>query len=221
MTSQQQKSVILSSVYLFLALLLIGFFLYLKFIVLARLEASVLQEKSQVESIKVDQGKMLSVELRETFERYSQGISGVESIRIAREEVFTGLLEEEKYEPVMLLPYLSFFQDFQKLLKKTSVISALSIDPVGKISFVVSTTSYTQAATQMAALRDGFKPTKKESQRPALFQKLLISSISKKDLLGKADEIPEVLREQSSVYTFLVQGFINPEYYLSLLEKAS
>lgn len=221
MTAQQQKSVMLSSVYLLLAFFLIGFFLYLKFVVVARLELSLSQEKKQVENIKADQGKMLSPELREAFERYSQGISGIESIAAAREEVFTGSLDEEKYEPLMLLPYVSFFQDFQKLLKKTSVISALSIDNVGKISFVVSTTSYSEAAAQLAALRDGFQPSKKDLERPPLLKNLLISSISKKDIVGKADEIPEVLRQQSSVYSFLVQGFINPEYYLSLLEKSS
>lgn len=213
--SSTQSEWVFGSICLFLAILLIGFFVYLRFFEVAFLDRQMQAEKRALETAKADTAKLLTPELRGLFEEYSEGISSLQSLFAAREDVFTGSLDPERYEPVVFLDYPAFFIELQKLLGKKTLLSNLTIDPIGRVSFLVTTTNYFQAAKQMEALERGFSGSGKPDQDlvPPLLTDFEISSVGRKVLTGKAEELPEFLRQESSVTQFLVEAKINAEYY--------
>lgn len=204
--SSTQSEWVFGSICIFLAFLLLGFFGYLRFFALASLDRQIQTEKRALESAKAETAKSLTPELRGLFEEYSNGISSLQALFAAREDVFTGSLDPERYEPVVFLDYLAFFAELQKLLGKKTLLSNLTIDPIGRVSFLITTTNYFQAAKQMEALQQGFSD-------PPLLIAFEISSVARKVLTGKAEEFPQFLRQESSVTQFLVEAKINPQYY--------
>ena len=230
---QQISHWIFAGMFFLLSLVLVGFHIFLSWFELADLERQLETEKLALESLKVQQSGILQPEIRELFERYSDGVSAVDILFAARDEVFTGQLSEDDYQPVMLLDYPEFFQLLQKLLGKRSVLSNLSIDVTGRISFLVQTSSYTNAARQMAVFRDGLEqerqrsvlaeeeeiPTEEGAVMPVLLTDLQISSVARNPITGKAEDVPEVLSQSDSSYDFIVQARINPEYYFFRREQ--
>lgn len=204
--SSAQSEWVFGSICVFLALLLMGFFGYLRFFALASLDRQIQAEKRSLESAKAETAKILTPELRGLFEEYSEGISSVQALFAAREDVFTGSLDPERYEPVVFLDYPAFFTELQKLLGKKTLLRNLTIDPIGRVSFLVTTTNYFQAAKQMEALQQGFSD-------PPLLTAFEISNVGRKVLTGKAEEFPEFLRQESSVTQFLVEAKVNPSFF--------
>ena len=210
--SSKNTEWLFASICLFLAFLLIGFFGYLRFFSIASLDRHLQAEKKAMESAKAETVKILTPELRGLFEEYSDGLSSLQALFSAREDVFTGSLDPERFEPVMLLDFPAFFLELQKLLGKKTMLSNLTIDPIGRVSFLITTTSYFQAARQMEALEKRFAST-------PLLTDFEISSVGRKAITGKALELPEFLRQESSLTQFLVEAKINPEYYFALREE--
>lgn len=221
---------VFGSIFLGMSLLLLGFNSYLRFFSLAQIRESIDQEKKAIEKLLGEQEAYLKNELRDLFSKYSDGIGAVSSVLAARDEVFSGELEDDTAEPVMILDYADFLEKLKKVLGRKTVLSNLNIERSGQLSFLVQTTSYLSAAQQITALRLGLAP---EQQRRALAQvdisedmpELLVdvevSSVGKNDLTGAAEELPEVLRSGASTFNFIVQAQINPEYYFFLAEQAA
>lgn len=203
-------------VFLLLALLLLGFNGWLRFFVLEQVNGKVAVQQHELDSAKAEQAKILSPQLRGLFERYSKGIGALQSVFQARDDIFSGSLDEKQYEPIVLLDYLATLDLIKKHLSKTVVMGGLSIDPVGKISFVIQAPSYQQAAVQMAALEFSFsgKDTGKKSDRPVFLSDFSVSSISRNPFTGKPEEIPLILRGLPASYNFIVQAKLNPEYFM-------
>lgn len=206
---QQFSEWIFGAIFLGCALLLLGFHIWIRFFVFSDIQTKVQIEKTALESLKAEQGKLLTPELRDLFTQYSDGISALESVFAARDEVFTGSMDEDRYEPVVLLDYPFVFKELKKHLGKGTVLSSLTIDAFGKISFLASTLSFGDAARQIAALQFGF------SQNPRLFTNVSVSSISRQQITGKQEDIPLVFRGMEATFNFIVQARINPEFFQS------
>lgn len=219
---------VFGSIFLSLSLVLVGFNCYLRFFSLAEIREGNDQEKRTIKKLQEEQENYLKNELRDLFSKYSDGISALTSVLAARDAVFSGELDDDNEEPVMILDYLDFFEKLKKLLGKNVVVSNLSISRSGQLSFLVQTTSYLSAAQQITALRMGLAP---EQQRRALAQvevveeipELLtevdVSSVGMNQIAGTGEELPEVLRNAAATFTFVVQAQINPEYYFFLQEQ--
>jgi len=194
------------SIFLIISFILLSFNIWIRWGEIAPLSSMIQKEKNAMANIVKKEEMLLDADLRKLFEEYSAGILSVEAIFSARDEVFSGSWDEKTYEPLLLLDYIDFFEKLKKLLSKHSVISNLSIDSTGKISFLIQSTSYLNAARQIAGLRLGFS-------EPHILADVVISSVSKNEIIGEAHELPEVLRKNDSIYEFIVQAKINPEYY--------
>lgn len=227
---KQTTEFLFGGIFFFLTLLFVGFYLWLSLIHVSGLEQRLEIEKKAIEAIKTEQSTLLNPSLRGVFEQYSLGVNAVSAVLRAREEVFTGQMEEEDYNPVVMLDYLDFFELFKKLLYKKAVISNLSLDAIGRVSFLVQTTSYSEAASQMAAFRYGLsegqqKKILAEDEEeaaviPPLFKEVEISNIGRRLLTGQLDEIPVILQGSDSSFDFIVQMKMNPEYFAYQLERA-
>jgi hypothetical protein len=219
---------VFGSIFLTLSLVLLGFNSYLRFFSLAQVREEIDQEKKAIQKLQEEQEGYLKNELRDLFSKYSDGVSAVASVLAARDAVFSGELDDDTADPVMLLDYPDFLEKLQKLLGRKTVVSNLNIDRSGQVSFLVQTNSYLSAAQQITALRLGLAP---ERQRRALAQEevseempeLLIdvevSSVGKNDITGAGEDVPVVLRDESATFNFVVQMRINPEYYFYLQEQ--
>ncbi|MDZ4216877.1 MAG: hypothetical protein U1C97_00990, partial [Candidatus Gracilibacteria bacterium] len=139
---QQTSQWVLGGIIFFLGLLLLGFHLWLSFFVMAELNQQVQAEDLALQSLKTQQNGFLQPEIRNLFAQYSDGISAVESVFAAREEVFTGEMTEKKFEPVTILDVLDFFKNLQDHLGQQTIMEELSLDPSGRLSLLVRTTSY-------------------------------------------------------------------------------
>lgn len=222
------------SIFLVVALLLIGFNMWLRFSVVPEAEAQKKTEELAVQSLRTQQNALLKPEVRDLFEKYSLAMEAVDIIFSAREEVFTGALDPDDYEPVMLLDYPDFFERFQKLLAKKAVIGNLTIDAYGRISFLVQTTSFHNAAQQLKAFRFGLSEQQQrrtsreeleeegfdidEEDIPVIFRDVVVSAVTRNLLKGEVEDIPEVLRNGDSTYDFVIQMQLNPDYYSYLLD---
>ncbi len=221
-------------IFLFVAILLIGFNMWLRFSVVPEAEAQKKTEEMAVQGLRTQQNALLKPEVRDLFEKYSLAMEAVDIVFSAREEVFTGALEADDFEPVMLLDYPDFFEHFQKLLAKKAVIGNLTIDAYGRVSFLVQTTSFHNAAQQLKAFRFGLSEAQQrrtsreeleddgfevdEDQIPVIFADVVVSAVTRNLLKGDAEDIPDVLKNGDSTYDFVVQMQLNPEYFSYLLD---
>lgn len=221
---------VFGSIFLSLSLVLLGFNSYLRFFSLAQIRENIDQEKKAIEKLQGEQEAYLKNELRELFSKYSDGVSAVTSVLAARDEVFSGELDDDTAEPVMILDYPDFFAKLQKLLGKKTVLSNLNIERAGQISFLVQTSSYLSAAQQITALRLGLAPeqqrralaqAEEDEEMPELLVDVVVTSVGKNDITGAGEDIPEVLRSGAATFNFIVQAQINPEYYFYLAEQAA
>lgn len=203
------QHLIWSALFLFFSLVHIGFFVSLKFMAISDLGEKILREKKSLEIVQAEETKLLSPELKSTFEKYSKGVLAIENIFAGRDQIFLGNLEEEDYDPVVILSYPDFFQDFQKMLEKHTVIESLSIDHQGKVSFLLESTSFGRVGAQIELLRRGLKKT-------PLFRNFEVSHIAARTLAGKRDEVPKVFESYAAVYGALIEARINPDFYLPL-----
>lgn len=193
---------------LFCTALLFGFHLYLRMAVLPSLSVIVAQKTSAVKVLEQEKEQSVSVGQRAELEQYAKGSEALQTLLLAREEVFSEIAEDSAVSPFIILDFLSFFEDFKALLGKKTVLSHLSISPSGTISFLLQTKSYRLAAQQMVALRSGFS-----KDLPPLLKDIDISSVGRAPLIGKGEDVPEVLRDSDAVTSFAVEAKINPEYY--------
>jgi len=219
---------VFGSIFLSLSLVLIGFNSYLRFFSLAEIREGIDQEKKTIQKLQEEQENYLKNELRDLFSKYSDGVSALTSVLAARDAVFSGELDDDNSEPVMILDYLDFFEKLKKLLGKKMVVSNLSISRSGQLSFLVQTTSYLSAAQQITALRMGLAPeqqrralasTEVAEKMPELLVEVDVSSVGMSQITGTGEELPEVLRSSAATFTFVVQAQINPEYYFFLQEQ--
>jgi hypothetical protein len=232
-------------IFLFLAFLLIGFHLWIRFFVLSEQQNQITLEKTSVESLKVQQTGILKPELKELFQQYSDGIGAIETVFAARDEVFTGQMDEEDFQPVVILDYPRFFELLQKLLGNKSYANNFNISATGQLSFLVQTTSYLNAGRQMAALQFGLseevqqkKLASKENEDeddsadaedeekvleedlpPPLLIGVQINSVTRNEVTGEQKDIPDLLKDSEATYDFIVVAQINPEYYVYELEQ--
>lgn len=207
-TMLRKNQKLFGSLFLVLSLLLLGFNGWLRFFSLAGIVDEIQLEKRTVKKLQEEQENYLKGGLRDLFSKYSDGVLAVSSVLAARDAVFSGELDSDSSEPVMILDYVEFFESLQKLLGKETVVSNLNINKAGQISFLAQTTSYLSAARQITALRI-----------PELLINVQVSGVGKNDITGSGEELPLTLQENSATYDFIVQAMINPEYFFNKKEK--
>lgn len=195
-TLSRRSAWIWTAIFVALTLLQWGWFLWFQFVPLGQAQDLKSRHQELVEELVSEQQSLLTSELKQLFEEASDGMRGLVSLFEARDVVFSGAIEDEHDEPVLLLDMSDFLGLFQDLLAKSSVISQLSLGPSGRLSFVIETGSYYQAAEQIQALRFGF------TERP-LLDEVEISSVGKQELNA----------ELSPVFRFLVQAQVSAEYF--------
>lgn len=234
---QQRTEWFYGMVFFLLALLLLGFYAWLKYFDLASLSNKLDTERGAIAELKTQQNDLLDADLRLMLEQYSEQVKAVESVLVARDEVFTGSLSDDQFEPVVLLDIVQFIALLTDLLSRKVILSHFSLGPTGELSFLVQTTSFREAARQMEVLRMGFSGSRqkqvvmKEVQEgdvgesafgeelPPLIINVVISSVVRSPLSGSLEEIPEVLRSGDSSYDFIVRMQINPQYFFALHEE--
>lgn len=219
---QNQELWIFGGVFLFLSLCLFGFHGWMKFFALQELKLSIAAEHKIVQELKGKQETFLKNELRDLFSRYSEGVSAVSSIMAARDDVFSGAVNDDTAEPVVILDVPDFLLQLQRLLGKQMVLSNLEISRTGQVSFLIETMSYLSSAKQISALRLGLASERKKKSSadgdelaPPLFIDMEVTSVGKNDVTGTASDIPEIFRQLPATYRFIVQAKLNPEYYVS------
>ncbi|GEM_PF-4334752 len=180
---------IITVLFFTLSAFLLALNVWLRFFALADLDRDLRRQQGAFESIRAQEAVMLKPEVKEVFERYSRGVSAVDAVLHARDEVFTGALDDDQAQPVAILPLVEFFAQLKGLLLKSTVISNLSIDHSGKIAFSVRTPGYEEAGKQM----EGF-------HAPLLTQ-VEISSVSEQRV------------GQEVSFDFVLQARINPEFW--------
>jgi len=248
MSSQERKyqgNWIYGGIFLFLAVLLLGFNYFVRVHQMKATAIDLEKNEQTLQRIQRDQTFILQDGFQDLAWRYSDGMAAVQSIFEARKEVFSGELDDDSIVPVVLLDMPDFFERLQDLLFKRSVLSNMTIGRKGDLAFLVQTTSYTDAGKQIATLRFGLEPfieskkktssnknedeeseegeeedveAEEEDEVPRLLIDFDISSVSRNNNAG-GDDVPEVLRGEPFVYSFIVQAQINPEYYIYLLEE--
>ena len=177
-------------------LLLWSFFLWLRLSPLTQALDHRDRQRSQTESLAEEQAALLTPELTALFEDYSDGMRGLASLFAARDEVFSGALDDDHEDPVLLLDVIDFLGRFKRLIGKDSVLTNFDLNAAGQLSFVVETSSYYQASQQMEVLRFGF-------EEEPLLSDVEITSVGRQ-VLGEGI---------APVYRFLVQAQISPAYY--------
>lgn len=221
---------VFGSIFLGLSLVLIGFNSYLRFFSLAQIRENIAAEKKGIEKLQEEQEAYLKNELRDLFSKYSDGVGAVSVVLAARDEVFSGKLDDDTNEPVMILDYVDFLEKLKKVLGKKTVVSNLNIGRAGQLSFLVQTSSYLSAAQQITALRLGLTPEQQrralaqatvDEEMPELLVDVEVSSVGKNDITGAGEDVPVPLRDGASTFNFIVQAQINPEYYFYLAEQAA
>jgi len=195
-TLSRKSAWIWTGIFIALILLQWGWFLWFQLVPLSQARTLRVRQQAAVEGLVSEQQSLLTPELQQLFEEASDGMRGLVSLFEARDLVFSGAIDDEHDEPVLLLDMSDFLGRFQDLLAQSSVISQLSLGPSGRLSFVIETGSYYQAAEQIEALRFGF------DEQP-LLQEVEISSVGKQDLNA----------ELAPVFRFLVQAQVSPAYF--------
>ncbi|MDF2379301.1 MAG: hypothetical protein P1V18_03720 [Candidatus Gracilibacteria bacterium] len=185
-------------------------------------------EELAVQSVKTQQTGVLKPELRDLFQRYSDGISAVDSLYLARDQVFSGEWDEEDFQPVMLLDYPDFLEKLRLLLGNKTFFNSLTVSSTGQVSFLIQTTSYLNAARQIDALRRGLSEENQRDvvdtedtedfedaeEKPLLLTGFSVTSVGRNEISGEADDQPNILKRSDASYDFVVQAQINPAYYL-------
>ena len=222
---------IFAGLFIGFSIILLGFYAWLRFFPIATLAQQIEEEKRALTKLQEEQNRFLEKDLRDLFTRYSDGIAATEVVLAARDEVFTGAIDDDTAEPVVILDYPDFFKLFRALLGKQSVISNLTVSKAGQLSFLVQTGSYAMAGQQMAALKFGLSPSRQQEVLaaevgsdepqviPVLLRNIDITSVARREITGQAEDVPAVLRNGEAVYSFIVQAEINPEYYFFVKEK--
>ncbi len=183
----RRTDTIMAVIFFILSGLLFGLNVWLRFFSLPLLDRDTHLQQAAFDAIRAEETAMLKPELKNLLEQYSEGVSAVDSVFHARDEVFTGALEEDQYQPVALLPLVEFFSQLRALLLKSTIISNLSLDHSGKIAFSVRTPSYEEAGKQMEAFH-----------APLLTQ-VEISSVSEQQI--------------TNTFDFVLQARVNPMYW--------
>lgn len=227
----QRNEWIFASLFIGFSVFLLGFYAWLRFFPISVLTQQIEDEKRTLTGLQEQQNQFLEKDLRDLFTRYSDGIAATEVVLAARDEVFTGAIDDDTAEPVVILDYPDFLKLFRALLGKKSVISNLTISKAGQLSFLVQTGSYALAGQQMAALKFGLSPARQQEVLvdegglehaetiPVLLRNIDITSVARREVTGQAEDVPAVLRDGEAIYSFIVQAEINPEYYFWQNEK--
>lgn len=234
LSSRQRTTYFVFSGLFFLVILaFLVFDFWIRWFHLPDLQQKISVEEVAVQGLKTQQMGILKPEIRDLFQRYSDGITAVEGVMIARDEVFTGEWDEEDFQPLMLLDYLDFFERLRLMLGNKSFFNNLTISETGQVSFLIQTTSYLNAARQIDALRRGFSEENQRSiddtevtsdpldaeEKPLLFTNFSVTSVGKNEITGDAEDLPVLLRRTDASYDFVVQAQINPDYYLFLYDQ--
>ena len=217
LSSQHRRDWIYGSLFCLIAVILIGLFCWLRFVELARLEADIHHEQLAVQELKTQQQQFFDDGLGDQLAQYSDSIQVIESLLYARDEVFTGLMSEGRFEPMVVLDLVAFFERIQQLLSNKVLVNSFSLSPTGRVNFLVKTTSYADAAQQMDALRFGLE---EEGALSHLFINVLISSVTRSELRVRGEDLPALLQGKEASYDFTVQMDINPEYFSALQETS-
>lgn len=227
----QRNEWIFAGCFITFSVLLLGFYGWLRFFPVSTLTQQIEDEKRALAGLQEEQNRFLEKDLRDLFTRYSDGIAATEVVLAARDEVFTGAIDDDTAEPVVILDYPDFLKLFRALLGKKSVISNLTMSKAGQLSFLVQTGSYALAGQQMAALKFGLSPARQQEVLaaeegveeaetiPVLLRKIDITSVARREVTGQAEDVPAVLRGGEAIYSFIVQAEINPEYYFFMRER--
>lgn len=225
---------------MFLAVLLLGLNYFVRAHQMSGTEAELITAKSNLDRVKRDQTFILQDGLQDLAFRYSDGMSAVQTVFEAREEIFTGELENDSLLPVVMLYLPDFFKTFQALLHKKAVVANLTIGQGGEIAFLVQTVSYAEAGKQIAVLRFGLEEFTEENKKvksekvkeeeneeeedeeeeeeiPPMLVAFDISNVSRQLNVG-GEETPEIFRGEPFVYSFVIQAKINAEYFFYLQE---
>jgi|CXWL01.1.fsa_nt_gi hypothetical protein len=219
---QRRSHLVFSGIFLSLSLALIGLNSFLRFGPVAEWSGKYTLDQQRLDALKKQQVGLMEDGLKDLADRYSAGMGAVQSVFAARDAVFSGELENLSLKPVVFLNSPDFFLSLQKLLRKSAVLSNLTIGNGGEIAFVMKTSSYQEAGRQIAALRFGIAAEKPSLKNPSLVIPPLlidfnISSVAM--TVNAADEnIPEILRAEPFIASFAVQARVNPEYFFALNE---
>jgi len=216
LASQHRRDWIYGGVYLLLSLVLMGLYCWLRFGELAQLEVDIDREQLAVQNLKAEQQQYFDDGLGDQLSQYSDHIQAIESLLFARDEVFTGLMSEDRFEPVVMLDLVAFFEHLQELLSEQVLVNGFSLSPTGRVNFLVRSTSYAEAARQMDALRFGLT---EEEQQPQLFMEVVISGITRTPLSHSAEDLPDLLQGKEASFDFSVQMDVNPDYFAVLREQ--
>lgn len=194
-----RKQKIFTILFVLMSLPLLAFNARLRWVNIAELNEKLMAEEVLVEMLRDERESILNPDIKEAVLKLREGVYFADVLLSARDEVFSGTEDER----LVILDFLKFFEKFKELLAKKTVVSNLSVDPSGGVSFLLQTTSYYQAAKQMEVLKYGF------GEDPALFVGLQINSVGRRELVGMAEEFPQVLRDEPAVYSFIVQARLN------------
>jgi hypothetical protein len=201
---------------LLLSIVLFSWHAWLSFVHIADWEEKVRIEEQGLADLQLQQDALMSAEVRQFLNQYSDSVVAIESVFAARDEFFSGEMTADRFEPVVILDLLSFFESLRERLSSRVLVNKISLSPTGELNFLVQSTSYRQAAQQLQVFQYGLL----SDGLPQLFRELSVSSVSKTKLsLARQDELPDLLQGRDASFDFFVKMQISPEYFRALAEQ--
>lgn len=188
------------------------FYGWLVFVHVSTWDDKVAVEERALTQLQQERDALMTDELREFLQRYTQTVSDLEAVLALRDEVFTGDLSPDHFAPLMVLDIVQFLAQFRAHLSPEVVVNTLSLSPEGELTFLVQSTSYQHAAEQMRA----FSHPVLDEHFPGLFQSVSVSSVSRTALsLTDQEKLPALLQGRDASFDFFVKLQIDPAFYFA------
>ncbi len=195
------------------SLILFSWHAWIRYVHIADWGEKVRIEEQALTDLQLDQEALMSDELRVFLREYGQVLSALDAVFLARDQVFSGQMTEDRFEPVLVLDLLPFFELLRARLSPQVVLNKVSLSPGGELGFLVQATSYRAAAQQLEVFQYGFS----DEDFTQLFQDVSVSAVSQTKLsLAQLETLPDVLKGLDASFDFLVKMQINPKYFSDL-----